>query len=66
MSDQGEVWDGIAELQAKACAPSPTSAMNDVFKAREDDLRQCDEIFISVPNQVGLLASLAAPLPGWT
>src|SRR5208283_4748281 len=51
-SDQGEVWDGIADLQAKACAQSPTSAMNDVFKAREDDLRQCDEIFKSLPNQV--------------
>lgn len=24
MSDQGEVWDGIAELQAKACTPSRT------------------------------------------
>ena len=30
--------------------------MSDVYKAREDDLRQCDEIFKSVPNQVGLLA----------
>ena len=55
-SDQGEVWDGIAELQAKAGAPSPTSAMSDVYKAREDDLRQCDEIFKPLPNQVGLLA----------
>jgi len=55
-SDQGEVWDGIANLQAKACAPSPTSAMSDVYKAREDDLRQCDEVFKSVPSQVGLLA----------
>ncbi len=26
MSNQGEVWDGIAMLQAQACAPSPTSA----------------------------------------
>ena len=41
LSDQREVWDGIAELQSKAGAPSPTSAMSDVFKAREDDLRQC-------------------------
>jgi hypothetical protein len=55
-SDQGEVWDGIAELQAKACAQSPTSAMNDVFKAREEDLRHCDEIFKPVTNQIGLLA----------
>src|SRR5258708_17655726 len=56
MSDQGEVWEGIAALQDMACAPFPTSAMSDVFKAREDDLRWCDEIFNPVPNQAGLLA----------
>jgi hypothetical protein len=55
-SDQGEVWHGIAELQAQACMSSPTSAMSDVYKAREDDLRKCDDIFKPVPNQVGLLA----------
>jgi len=64
MSDQGEVWAGIAELQAKACAPSPPSAMSDVYKAREDDLRQCDEIFKSVPNQVGLLAFIGGAPAG--
>lgn len=63
-SDQSEVWDGIAELQAKACAKSPTSAMNDVFKAREDDLRECDEIFISVPNQVGLFVFIGGAPAG--
>jgi hypothetical protein len=56
MSNQGEVWAEIAELQLKACSSSPTSAMSDVYKAREADLRQCDEIFKPVPNQVGLLA----------
>ena len=55
-SNQSEVWHGIAELQAQAYAPSPTSAMSDVYKAREDDLRKCDDIFKPVPNQVGLLA----------
>ena len=55
-SDQEEVWDGIHELQAKACFTSPTSAMSDVYKSREDDLRQCDAIFQPVPNQIGLLA----------
>lgn len=57
-SDQGEVWQEIAELQAKAGTHSPTSAMNDVFKTRAEDLRKCDEVFKSVPNQVGLLAFL--------
>jgi hypothetical protein len=55
-SDQGEVWDGIAELQSKAGAASLTSAMSDVYKAREEDLRACDGIFHAVANQVGLLA----------
>ena len=55
-SNQSEVWHGIAELQVKACCMSPTSAMSDVYKAREADLRQCDDIFKPVPNQVGLLA----------
>ena len=64
MSNQGEVWDGIAELQDKACAPSPTSAMSDVYKAREEDLRKCDEIFKPVANQVGLLAFIGGKPAG--
>lgn len=53
VSNQGEVWSDISMLQAKACCMSPTSAMSDVFKAREADLRQCEETFRPVPNQVG-------------
>jgi len=64
MSDQGEVWEGTAYFRAKVCDPSPTFAMNDVFKAREDDLRQCDKIFRSVPNQVGLLAFIGGAHAG--
>ncbi|MEI6195195.1 MAG: DUF6569 family protein [Verrucomicrobiota bacterium] len=56
LSNQGEVWHGIQELQTKACCYSPTSAMGDVFKAREADLQRCAEIFQSVPGQIGLLA----------
>ncbi len=55
-SDQGEVWDEVSQLQAKACCMSPTSAMSDVFKAREENLRQCEDVFKPVPNQVGLIA----------
>jgi hypothetical protein len=64
ISNQGEVWDGIAMLQAKACAPSPTSAMSDVYKAREEDLRQCDQIFKPVTSQVGLLAFIGGKPAG--
>ena len=55
-SDQGEVWHEISELSAKACCFSPTSAMNDVFKTREEELRCCTDIFHCVPGQLGLLA----------
>ena len=40
--------------------------MSDIYKAREDDLRKCDEIFKSVPNQVVSLPSLTAAPPVWT
>ena len=63
-SDQGEVWAGIAHLQAQACAPSPTHAMSDVYKARENDLRKCDEIFKPVANQIGLLAFIGGTPAG--
>lgn len=56
MSDQGEVWDDIAELQHKAGTRSPTSAMNDVFKAREEDLRRCEATFRPVAGQVGFVS----------
>lgn len=55
-SDQGEVWQGIASLQAKASVASPTSAMKDVFTSREADLRECTRVFPCIPGQVGLLA----------
>jgi hypothetical protein len=56
LADQGAIWHGIAELQARAGAASPTSAMSNIFKARAEDFRKCDEVFKPVPNQVGLLA----------
>jgi hypothetical protein len=55
-SDQREVWANISKLQLKAHAHSPTSAMSDVYKAREEDLRKCGEIFKPVANQVGFVA----------
>jgi hypothetical protein len=63
-SDQGEVWDGVAELQVKACCMSPTSAMSDVYKARDEDLRKCDELFKPVANQVGFLAFIGGKPAG--
>jgi hypothetical protein len=63
-SDQAEVWADITELQAKASVPSPTSAMSDVYKARDEALRKCDAIFKPVLNQVGLLAFIGGKPAG--
>ncbi|HOC57752.1 MAG TPA: hypothetical protein PKI20_19185 [Verrucomicrobiota bacterium] len=63
-SDQGEVWDEVAELQRKACCMSPTSAMSDVYKARDEDLKKCDEIFKSVANQIGFVAFIGGKPAG--
>jgi hypothetical protein len=62
--DQSEVWHGIAELQSKACAPSPTSAMSDVFKAHADSLHQCAQSFPLLIDQIGLLAIIDGKAAG--
>jgi hypothetical protein len=56
ISNQCEIWDDLAALQARAGASSPTSALDDLYKSREADLRQSDRVFQPVANQVGLLA----------
>jgi hypothetical protein len=63
-SDQGEVWESIAELQAHACCSSSTSAMSDVFKAREEELTKCEKLFKPVRNQVGLVAFIGGAAAG--
>lgn len=63
-SDQAEVWEHIAHLHHKSGTPSPTSAMSDVYKAREQDLRKCDETFKCLPNQVGLFAFIGGAPAG--
>jgi hypothetical protein len=64
VSDQKEVWDSIAKLQVRSGTPSPTAAMSDVFKAREEDLHQCEQVFRPVPNQVGLVAVIDGKAAG--
>jgi hypothetical protein len=63
-SNQGEVWDGIHELQAKAKFASPTSAMHDVFQAQQARLKECIQAFPCQPNQVGLLVVIHGRVAG--
>jgi hypothetical protein len=54
-SDQGAVWDGIAEMQCKAEVESNTGAMKDVFDARKKELDGYMEAFTLQPDQQGIL-----------
>lgn len=63
-SDQGEVWQQIAALHGKACFHSPTHAMSDLYKAREEDLRRCLESLPLVPGQCGLLVLIRGKAAG--
>ena len=65
MSDQAEVWDGIAQKSARLNAPSPTSAMESIFSTHADSL----ESFVSgcrpVDGQVGALFAVNHVLVGF-
>jgi hypothetical protein len=54
-SDQGDVWEGIAELHADAKTHSSTGAMKDAFEARREGLAGFVEVLAPEPGQIGLL-----------
>jgi hypothetical protein len=54
-SDQGEIWDKVAELHADMAVPQRTGAMNDVYRAKESDLDGCLKSFRLAAGQKGLL-----------
>lgn len=64
-SNQGEVWREIEALQASSGTKSPTGAMQDVFKARERDLKECLDIFTVAPGQTGLLVLIEGEIAGF-
>lgn len=55
-ADQGQVWHDIAELQEQSGHHSPTAAMQDVYRALDDDLRRGEEAFPLLAGQTGLIA----------
>jgi hypothetical protein len=63
-SDQGEVWDEIHALHAKAMHASPTDAMHDLFIERENDLHAALSAFTVEPGQQGLLVSIRGQVVG--
>jgi len=53
--DQGDVWDGIEDLQEDLAAPSPTRAMRDTYTAHEGALQDWLAAFPLQEGQRGLV-----------
>ena len=54
-SDQGEIWDKVAELACDMAVPSTTGAMRDVFEAKGADLDGYLKSFRLADGQKGVL-----------
>ena len=52
-SDQGQVWDSIAEEAAALHAESPTSAMSEMFERHRETLEDYVGVVTAAPDQVG-------------
>lgn len=63
-SDQGQVWEDIQALQAKSGSASPTMAMHDSFKTREQDTGAALDSFPLERSQHGLLVSIRGRVAG--
>jgi hypothetical protein len=54
-SNQGEVWEEVAELMSISDTTSPTDSMRDVYLARSDDVEGFLKAIEPQPGQKGLL-----------
>ncbi len=66
-SDQGEIWDKVAELHCDLAVPSRTGAMRDVYEAKEGDLEGYLKSFKLAARPEGHPRVRRRPgRPGWT
>jgi len=63
-SNQGEVWNGIENMAAKASVHSPTGAMRDVFESRTDELEDYLKAVELKPEQKGLAVCINGSVVG--
>ncbi|MCP3882137.1 MAG: hypothetical protein GY701_27650, partial [Sulfitobacter sp.] len=63
-SDQGRVWNNIAETSMRMKVASPTMAMADVFDKNRDRLEDYTDRFEVVENQVGALFAIDGKVVG--
>jgi len=65
LSDQGALWDGIANMSAEAEVQSATGAMRDVFESRTTELDEYLKAFKCVPKQRGVLVFINGEVVGF-
>ena len=63
-SDQGAVWDAVAERAASLHVHSPTMAYSDVVRQRHGDVEAFRGAFRAVAGQTGVLVTLAGRVLG--
>lgn len=63
-SDQGAVWEGIAEMHCAAGVDSSTGAMKDVFDSQKKELGDYLEAFTLQPEQQGILVYMNGKVCG--
>ncbi len=59
---QGEVWDEVRAKSTRLGVHSPTGAQADVFRSREDELRELERAFPLQSGQCGALLALGDDL----
>ena len=63
-TDQGRIWNNIAEKSRRMKVKSPTMAMSDVFEHYEDRLADYNNSFHIIEQQVGALFAIDSRLTG--
>jgi len=63
-SDQGKIWSGVSRIQRKAAVESETSALQDVYEAKESDLKEFLRKFPCLPRQKGIIVLINGRVVG--
>ena len=64
-SDQRAIWNGIDRMAEAASIRSPTGAMADIFKAKQEEMEGYLDTFSCVPSQKGLLVFVNGRVVGF-
>lgn len=63
-SDQGRVWDDVAEVLSDVGAASPTGAMREAYESKRESLDQWAAHFPCIEGQTGFLCFIAGKAAG--